>query len=78
MKHKDGSICYSKIIVAAIILLNVIFTIAVLAVFWHTGSEPGVLIGAWFAFTTGELWALASIKKCKQSTTENKEEAQND
>ena len=23
------------------------------------------LIGAWFAFTTGELWMLSSIKKTK-------------
>jgi hypothetical protein len=30
-----------------------------------TGSEPITLIGAWFAFTTGELWMLSSIKKSK-------------
>ena len=53
---------YSKIIVAAIIIINALFAAAVLAVFWHTGAEPGVLVGAWFAFTTGELWALAKIK----------------
>lgn len=57
---------YSKIIVAAVIVLNSLFAAATLACYWHTGSEPTVLVGAWFTFTTGELWALSSIKKCKQ------------
>ncbi len=54
---------FSKIIVSLIILLNVLFTIGVLYVFLRVGNEPSVLIGAWFAFTTGELWLLATIKK---------------
>ena len=54
---------YSKLIVALVILLNTVFTAAVLYVFLRTGSEPSTLIGAWFAFTTGELWMLATIKK---------------
>jgi hypothetical protein len=57
---------FSKIIVAAIVVANIIFTAAVLYIFLRTGSEPSVLIGAWFAFTTGELWALAGIKKSEQ------------
>lgn len=64
---------YSKIIVASILALNAIFTAAVLAVFWHTGAEPGVLVGAWFAFTTGELWALAKIKCTKEGKNTQKE-----
>ncbi len=56
---------FSKFIVTFVILLNVIFTAAVLYVFLQVGSEPQVLIGAWFAFTTGELWMLSSIKKKK-------------
>lgn len=56
---------FSKGIVALIVALNVLFTAAVLIVFWHTGSEPAALIGAWFAFTTGELWLLSGIKKSK-------------
>lgn len=56
---------YSKRIVLLIIILNVLFTIGVLAVFWHTGNEPSVLVGAWFGFTTGELWLLSGIKKRK-------------
>lgn len=54
---------FSKKLITAIVALNVAFSGAVLACFWHTGSEPSILVGAWFAFTTGELWALASIKK---------------
>lgn len=54
---------FSKKIVTLIVLLNVVFAVGVLCVFWHTGSEPSVLVGSWFAFTTGELWALAGIKK---------------
>jgi len=54
---------FSKTIVALVILLNVAFTAAVLYIFLKIGSEPMTLIGCWFAFTTGELWMLASIKK---------------
>ena len=56
---------FSKVIVAAVVVLNTIFTAAVLYVFLKVGSEPVALIGAWFAFTTGELWMLSSIKKSK-------------
>ncbi len=56
---------FSKFIVTVVILLNILFTAAVLYVFLQTGSEPITLIGCWFAFTTGELWMLSSIKKTK-------------
>ena len=56
---------FSSIIVSLVIVLNVAFAAAVLYVFWQTGSEPMTLVGCWFAFTTGELWLLASIKKRK-------------
>lgn len=56
---------FSKIIVAAVVLLNTGFTAAVLYVFLRVGSEPTALIAAWFAFTTGELWMLAGIRKKK-------------
>jgi len=54
---------FSKKVVSIVIALNVIFAAAVLIVFWHTGSEPTVLVGSWFAFTTGELWTLSTIRK---------------
>jgi hypothetical protein len=56
---------FSKVIVMAVVILNVVFTAAVLYVFLKVGSEPTALITAWFAFTTGELWMLSSIKKTK-------------
>lgn len=62
---------FSKIIVSVIILLNVIFTSAVLIVFLKTSCEPTTLITAWFAFTTCELWSLAGIKKAKEAKERN-------
>ena len=59
---------FSKWIVATVIVLNVFFTIAILYTFLQTGSEPSTLVGAWFAFTTGELWALSSIRKKKEES----------
>lgn len=56
---------FSKFIVTLVILLNVGFTGAVLYLFLRVGSEPTALIAAWFAFTTGELWFLAGIRKKK-------------
>ena len=65
---------FSKKIVAMIIFLNLAFTIAVLYTFLKVGSEPTVLIGCWFGFTTGELWLLSGITKKKiQLPQENKE-----
>lgn len=54
---------FSKWIVSLIILLNVGFTIGAFYVFLRVGSEPTTLIISFFAFTTGELWMLSSIKK---------------
>jgi hypothetical protein len=60
-KKKEKS--FSKLVVALIIFLNVCFSVGVLFVFLKTSSEPTTLVVAWFAFTTGELWLLAGIKK---------------
>jgi hypothetical protein len=60
-----------------VVLLNTIFTAAVLYVFLKIGSEPVTLIGAWFAFTTGELWMLSSIKKTKVNKKEGVNDEQN-
>lgn len=57
---------FSKVIVGLIIAANVIFAAAVLYIFLQTGTEPVTLIAAWFAFTTGELWFLAGIKKSEK------------
>lgn len=63
MKPRRG--VFSKAIIGLIIAANIVFTIAVLVIFVHVGSEPSTLIAAWFAFTTCELVALAGIKKKK-------------
>jgi threonine/homoserine efflux transporter RhtA len=64
---------FSKKIVALVVALNAIFTGVVLYVFLRTGSEPTTLIGCWFAFTTGELWMLANIRKAKLRGGDNGE-----
>lgn len=56
---------FSKAIVALVVCINILFSAAVLLIFYKTSSEPVTLIGCWFAFTTGELWMLAAIKKAK-------------
>lgn len=56
---------FASKIVIAVVVMNIVATIAFLWAFVKVGSEPAVLIGAWFTFTTTELWALASIKKAK-------------
>jgi len=70
-KDKRGG--FSKLIISLVVVMNIIFTVAVLYVFLKTSSEPVALVGAWFAFTTGELWMLSSIKKekVKKGDSEN-------
>lgn len=69
--HKREGPKYSKIIVALVILMNVAFTAAVLFIYLRIGSEPKTLIAAFFAFTTGELWLLANIKRAEIKEGEN-------
>jgi uncharacterized membrane protein len=68
---KEGS--FSKKIVSLILILNVLFTLAILYVFLKTGSEPMALVGAFFGFTGIELWSLSKIKR-----VEIKEEGNDD
>ena len=56
---------FSKTLIICIIVMNIIFTIAVLYVVVKSGVEPSTLIASWFGWTTGELWMLTSIKKKK-------------
>ena len=65
---------FSKLIISLVVVMNIIFTSAVLYVFLKTASEPVALVGAWFAFTTGELWMLSSIKKEKVKKGDNEDE----
>ena len=65
---------FSKLIVTLVVIVNILFTAVVLYIFLCTGNEPAILIGCWFAFTTTELWALASIKKTKVKNGDEKSE----
>ena len=69
---------FSKILIALIILANLAFVVAILIIFCFTYSEPSTLIMAWFGFSTGELWALAFVKKqkLKKGETENAVESE--
>lgn len=63
---KNKPLCrFSNIVVLLVVILNVWFTNKVLNIYIITNSEPITLIGAWFAFTCGELWLLSGIKKAK-------------
>lgn len=59
---------FSKFIVSMVILLNVVFTAAIIYIFSLIGDEPTTLIAAWFSFTTIELWSLSSITKQKEKS----------
>lgn len=64
---------FSKLIVSLIIFLNAAFAIAVLRINSSGQMVSDSLVVAWFGFTTGELWALASIRKTKaRGENENK------
>lgn len=64
--------CYSKIVVAIIIAANVWFADRILDIAELGGTEPAATAAAWFAFTTGELWALSKIK-CKKVESKGEE-----
>jgi len=63
---------FSKAIVSIVVALNMFFAAAVLYIFLKIGKEPTALIAAFFAFTTGELWMLASIRRQKMNTENDK------
>ena len=65
---------FSKVLISLIVAANLAFTVAILFVFCFTYSEPSTLIMAWFGFTTGELWALAFVKKQKLKKGEEKKD----
>ena len=56
---------FSKKIVTLVIILNVLFTGAVIYANLRTAIIPDSLIVAWFGFTTGELWVLSKVSREK-------------
>lgn len=69
---------FSKKVVMLVITMNAIFAAVVLVVFWHARAEPAALVTAWFAFTTGELWALAGIKREETRQAQGRGESDKD
>lgn len=65
---------FSKMLILLIIALNIWFVCQMINLLPQLSFEPVALIGGWYAFTTGELWALASIKKKKINTPSKEEE----
>lgn len=67
---------YSKIIVALVIFLNIIFASAVLInSFLNASDVPEALIISWFAFTGTELLSLAGIKITELKNTNDEEDS---
>lgn len=62
-KKEDKTLNVALIIMTT---LFVLFSCAVLIVYWHTGSEPSVLVGGWCASVLGEIIACTRIKLGKQ------------
>ena len=67
---------FSKKIVIAVLILNVLFTAAVLVVSWHTSQSLDALIVAFFGFTTCELWTLGKIERDKLGRNEHGEHSE--
>lgn len=60
---------FSKRVVTAMFALVILFTLAVLFIFYRTGSEPSTLIACVFAFVGVEGGALAWIRVTKEKTS---------
>lgn len=66
---------FSKKMVTLIIVLNMLaFVVLVWAFVQTNGSEPTVLTGSWFSFTTVQLWLLADIRKKKMIHAKKEED----
>lgn len=63
---------FSKAIVLGIVVMNIIFTAVVLHIFVTTGQEPVAVVGAWFGFTTGELWIVGKITREKEGVNSDR------
>ena len=69
INRKKGN--FSKKIVILVILMNILFTLAIMYLFLKTGNEPMTLVGAWFSFTTVELFSLSKIKRAEIKEDQN-------
>lgn len=71
MKKKNRT---SKVIITALLVFLLIFTIVCLWLFHSTGEEPSALIGAVFVFCGGECGILGWIRTTKEHQIKRKEE----
>lgn len=69
---------FSKWIVALVIAMNGLFCITVLYINYRGSYVSDTLIGAWFSFTTAELWGLAFIKSKEIKHTDSDIEIEED
>lgn len=69
-KKQKQALRFSKMVIIAVIIMVLIFTGCVLYIFNKKGAEPTVIIASFFAFMTGEVFALAKLK-LSEITTEN-------
>ena len=61
-KKQKQALRFSKMIIIAVIIMILIFTGCILYIFYDKGNEPTVIIASFFAFMTGEVFALAKLK----------------
>lgn len=61
----------SKLIITALLVFLLLFTIACLWLFEDTGSEPAALISAVFVFCGGECGILGWIRTTKEKEAKN-------
>lgn len=65
-KNKKVKIKFGKIIIPIVMLAVIIYTIAAFCLQFHNGTEisPSLTV-AYFAFWTGEIFAMSQITKTK-------------
>ena len=69
---------FSNGIVILCVLMNLAFTLLVFIMVQGDHVVPDSLIVAWFGWTTGELWMLASIKKAKVKKIRRSDKGENE
>lgn len=70
-KKQKQILRFSKIVIILVIIMILIFTGWVLYIFYNNKTEPTAMIAAFFAFMTGEVWALAKLKLAEINAESN-------
>ena len=64
-QEQEGKPDFSKGTVIAILLLVIFFIVYIVESMKVMGFEPTATVAGFFAFATGELWALSKITRAK-------------